>query len=335
MTAGAVLGLGLATLAAALLSLSSGASDIPLATLAGSLLRGSDEETSFMRFVLLDVRAPRTVVAWLVGAALGASGCALQNLFRNPLADPSVLGVSASAALSAQLVLFFGVGLGLGWLLPLAATLGAGVSTVVLVFAMGTPQGRSLETIVLAGVALGQVAVAGSSLLISAAFADFTVAQRLMHWLLGSLDGRSWLHVAWGLAPLAAGALVLARRSRELDALSFGDVTATSLGVDVRGVRREVVLAAALLTGASVAIGGVIGFVGLLVPHLVRRFSGAGYSGLLAGSVLGGGLFVLVADVVARRVVAPAELQIGVVTAAVGAPWFVLLLHRRLQEAAP
>jgi iron complex transport system permease protein len=282
--------------------------------------------------VLLQVRLPRVLVALLVGAALGASGAALQGLFRNPLADPSLLGVSVCAALLAQVVIFLGLASALPVLIPLSATVGAGLATWILVRLVKKSGSGGLELILLGGVALAQVAGAASALLLSLAVTDWTRAQQLLRWMLGSLDGRTWMHVFWGLGPVTAGLLLLMREANSLDRLSLGEVTARSLGVDVERVQRRVILCTALLSGSSVAMGGVVGFVGLLVPHALRPLLGAGSSLLIMGSVLGGGLLVVLCDLLSRIVLAPAELQLGVITAALGAPWFALLLRSRFRE---
>lgn len=283
--------------------------------------------------VLRDVRLPRVLVALIVGAQLGVSGAALQGLFKNPLAEPSVLGVSASAALFAQVTLFLGWAGAVAVSLPLAAIAGALLATLVLLSLVGTAKHGALELLVLGGVAVGQVAVALSALLMSMAVKDFTLAQRLLSWLLGSLDGRTWMHVLWGLGPLVVGTAWLACRAKDLDGMTLGDSTALSLGVEVSRVRREVVMATALLSGTAVAVAGVVSFVGLIVPHLLRRLVGTSHALLLPASALGGGVVVVGADLLARVLVAPGELQIGVVTAALGAPWFALLLRKRLREA--
>lgn len=319
------------SLGALLSSLAFGSSALPVARLAESLF-GSGPDDAFLRSIVVDVRLPRALVAYLVGAALAASGCALQGLFRNPLADPSVLGVSASAALAAQVVIFSGFASTLPWTVPLSATLGAALATSCLVVVVGGLRRGALETLVLGGIALGNVALAASSLLISLSLRDFTIASRLLSWTLGSLDGRTFMHVLWGLGPVVCGTAWLVSRSRELDALLLGDVTATSLGVDVPRVRKEVILATALLTGAAVAMGGIVSFVGLLVPHLLKNRAGERHSARIPACALAGGALVALTDVIARRLIAPEELQIGVLTAALGAPWFIALLYRRLKE---
>lgn len=289
--------------------------------------------TEGTRLVLLQVRLPRVIVAWVVGSALSVAGATLQGVFRNPLADPSVLGVSAGAALAAQVVLFTVTGGALALsLVPLAACGGALLATLVLLAIVSGAENPGIEVLVLGGVALGQVMLAASVLLLSFALADYTVAQRLLRWSLGSLDGRTWMHVVWGVLPTLAGSLWVVMRARQLDAMMLGDATAISLGVPVGKLRRELVIAAALLSGITVAIAGVIGFVGLVIPHLVRRWVGGAHRVLLPLAWWVGGASLVMADTLARTAIAPSELQLGAVTAAVGAPWFIVVLRRRLRE---
>lgn len=282
--------------------------------------------------IVRHVRLPRVLVAAIVGGALGTAGAALQGLFRNPLADPSVLGVSGSAALAAQLAIFFGWATLVPVLLPVSAVVGALVATAFLARLLAHSRGSARELLLLAGVALTQLTAAGSSLVVSLSVADYSRAQRMMAWMLGSLDGRTWTHVAWGTGPLVFLTWFLHRRARELDALALGEATALSLGVDVPRLERRVILSAAILSGLSVAVAGIVGFVGLVVPHLVRRISGSSYRTLLVQSALLGALFLVASDALARRILAPAELPVGVVTSALGAPWFAFLLLRRLRR---
>ncbi len=329
-----LLWLSAAALLVSLLALLLGGTPLPAEAISQLLSSGQSGDTRWLRIVLFDLRLPRVLVALLVGASLGVSGTALQGLFRNPLADPAVLGVSASAALFAQLVIFLGLAPRFPVLMPIAATLGALVATFALLALTGKSGHGTLELLVLGGVALGQIAVAASALLMSLVITDFSLARRMLQWTLGSLDGRTWMHVFWGLGPAVVGSVFLISRARELDALSLGEVTALSLGVDVPRVRRDVVLATALLSGIAVAMGGIVSFVGLLVPHILRRWVGAKHLALLPASALGGGILVVLADLAARTLIAPLELQIGVITAALGAPWFALLLGRRIRELA-
>lgn len=284
------------------------------------------------QMVLWDIRLPRVLVAALVGMALSVAGGALQGLFRNPLADPSVLGVSAAAALCAQVTIFTGWAFSAPLVLPVAASLGALIATFVLLRLVKTAEHGAMELLILGGVALGQVAVALSALLVSLALRDFTISQRLLAWMLGSLDGRTWMHVLWGLGPILSASAWLFYRARQLDGLSLGDVTARTLGVDVTRVRREVVIASAILSGVAVAMAGIIAFVGLIVPHLVRRVGAVEHRRLLLGCAAVGATVVILADLLSRLVIAPSEMQIGVITAALGAPWFALLLRSRLRE---
>ena len=297
-------------------------------------LEGSVQGRPLWSLIAWQVRVPRVITAALIGAALGGAGAALQGLFRNPLADPSVLGVSASAALFAQVTIFAGWAALVPLVLPVAASCGALLATFVLLRIVRAARGAGLELLILGGVALGQIAVAMSALLMSVALRDFTLAQKLLSWMLGSLDGRTWMHVLWGLGPIFGALAWLVFRARDLDGLSLGDATAHSLGLDVARVRREVVIAAAILSGVAVALGGVISFVGLIVPHLVRRLIGPTHRRLILGSGVVGALLVVLCDLLSRLIIAPSELQIGIITAAMGAPWFAVLLRRRWHEAA-
>lgn len=295
-------------------------------------VKGRVGDIPLWQMVLWDVRLPRVLVAALVGTALSVAGGALQGLFRNPLADPSVLGVSAAAALFAQVTIFTGLALSMPLALPVAASCGALIATFVLLRLVKTAEHGALELLILGGVALGQVAVALSALIVSLALRDFTISQRLLAWMLGSLDGRTWMHVLWGVGPIASASAWLFHRARQLDGMSLGDVTARSLGVDVTRIRREVVIASAILSGVAVAMAGIVAFVGLIVPHLIRRTGAVEHGRLLFGCSVLGATLVVFADLTSRLIIAPSEMQIGVITAALGAPWFALLLRSRLRE---
>jgi len=312
-----------------------GAVHIPLADILSALLHRSPDSRDWTSRVVWNVRLPRAIVAYLVGGALAVSGGALQGVFRNPLAEPGVLGVSNGAALGAVLAIFTGVTARLPAALPLAACTGAVLVTVLLLLIASRGAGAGSGPLLLAGVGLASLAAAGTTLTISLSLANYDVGRQVLQWLLGGLEARTWAQVAMGTAPiLAALALVLAD-ARKLDALLLGDATAASVGVAVVAVRRRLVIATAVLTGISVAIGGAIGFVGLVAPHVARRLVGAGHVRLLPACFLGGGAFLVVADVVARTVMAPQEVRLGVITAVVGAPFFlVILLRHRSAEVA-
>jgi len=279
---------------------------------------------------IVSVRLPRAVVALLVGGGLAVAGAALQGLFRNPLADPGVLGVSSGASLGAVLAISSGIAGRAVWALPLAA-FGGAAADALLVFAIAARRGRGRlfsGTLLLVGVAVGALNVSLTTFVLSAALARYDAGRQIVYWLLGGLEARTWDHVWLGAPPMLVGVAVIAAHARELDALLLGELGASSVGVDVARVRLRVVWATALVVGAAVAIAGPIGFVGLLVPHLIRLAVGPGHRALLPLAFIGGGLFLVVADIAARTL-SVREIPVGVVTAAIGAPTFLILLMRR------
>ena len=284
--------------------------------------------------VLLSIRLPRACLGMLTGAALAVSGASLQGLFRNPLADPALIGVSTGAALAAVGVIVLGSGLSASivsavgpFLLPLAAFAG-GLLTTLIVYRIAHRDGRTdVATMLLAGVALNAIASAGIGLLV---FVSTDQQLRdLNFWLLGSLGGITWSRMLPTLPLTALAIVTLPMLARHLNALLLGESEALHLGFHVERTKRVIVVLAALATGASVALTGVIGFVGLVVPHLVRLTIGPDHRLLLPASVLLGAGLMLVADLAARSVVLPAELPIGILTACVGGPFFLWLLLRR------
>jgi iron complex transport system permease protein len=286
------------------------------------------------RTILVDLRLPRALLGLLVGASLGLSGAVLQGLLRNPLAEPGLLGVSGSAALGAVVVFYFGAvdaavaasgSARLGALvLPLAGLVGAASALGVLLVAT---RGRGALALVLTGVAINAAAAALTAVALNLAPSLYAVLE-ITFWLLGSLADRSLDHVLVAAPLCVAGLAVLASTGRALDALALGDDTAASLGFDVGRTRRRALVGVALCTGAAVAVSGAIGFVGLVAPHLVRRAAGARPSAVLLPAALAGAALLLGADVVARLLPTATELQLGVVTALVGAPFLVRLLRR-------
>ncbi|MBK5919573.1 hypothetical protein CCR80_00770 [Rhodothalassium salexigens] len=335
----ALTGIGVLLALAVLLSLGVGAVAIPpadaLSILASRLgLPALTDHSSVQETVLVALRSPRTLLAMLVGAALAVSGAAMQGLFRNPLADPGLIGVSTGAGLAAALVIVLGGLLPFGLaaiardvLVPLAAFAG-GLATTWIVYRIASRGGRTeVATMLLAGIALNAVAGAAIGLLIF--LSDDQALRDLNFWLLGSLGGVTWGRLLLA-APLmlipAVGAIWLAR---PLNALLFGEREAAHLGFDVERTKTWVVVLAALAVGASVALTGVIGFVGLVVPHLVRLAIGPDHRVLLPAAALLGASLLLIADVLARTLVLPAELPIGILTSCVGGPFFLWLLMRR------
>lgn len=284
------------------------------------------------RAVLLFIRLPRVALGLCAGAALAVSGAVLQGLFRNPLADPGLIGVSTGAALAAVAVIVFG-GAGLAaviphaYVLPVAAFAG-GIAATVTVYRIARRDGTTdAATLLLAGVALNALTAAGIGALV---FASTDQQLRdLSFWMLGSLGNASWRMLTVAGPAMIAAVSVLLLSARFLDAMLLGEGEARHLGFDVEAGKRRVVFLAALATGGAVALTGVIGFVGLVVPHLVRLVLGPTHRLLLPGSALLGAALLVVADLVARTIVLPAELPIGIVTSCVGGPFFLWLLMRR------
>jgi iron complex transport system permease protein len=281
--------------------------------------------------IISELRAPRTILALAVGASLGLSGAALQGYTRNPLAEPSVLGVSAMAALGAVMTLYLGTAAAYPWAPPVAAMLGAGAGVIFLLLLSGS--GASLVTFVLAGAILNVVASAGVALALSLAPNPWAVGE-IISWLMGSLADRSWDDVAFALPFMLAGSLLLLLLARALDALTLGEVGARSLGVDLNRTRALLGLGVALACGASVAVTGVIGFVGLVTPHVLRPLVGARPGALLLPSAIAGAALTLAADILVRLAPSAAEVKLGIAMAALGGPFFLVLLIRMRRRIA-
>lgn len=278
------------------------------------------------------IRIPRVIVAMLVGAGLATAGAILQGLFRNPLAEPSLTGVGPGAALGAVLAFVTGWSLQSPSTLPLLAMAGA-VTALALVYAMATRGGVTpMSTLLLAGVATGALISAISSLLLSLNIVNWQIAQEIVFWMMGGLESRTWTHV-WLSAPfIALGLVVALLKARDLDLFLQGEETAASLGVNVEAAKRLLILSSAILTGASVAVAGTVGFVGLIVPHAVRLVLGPAHRVVLPASTVGGAVFLVLCDLLARTVHPPTEIRLGVVTALCGGPFFLILLLRRYRE---
>ncbi len=324
----ALLALTLAALMGALLI---GPARLSVREVAGALGRAlTGHRADWRDVVVVSVRLPRALVALLVGGALGVAGAALQGLFRNPLADPGVLGVSSGASLGAVLAIAAGIAARAVWTLPLCAFAGA-AADALLVFAIAARRGRGrlfTGTLLLVGVAVGALNASLATFVLSATLARYDAGRQIVYWLLGALEARTWDHLLLGAPAVLVGASVIAAHARELDALMLGEIGATSVGVDVPAVRLRLVVASALVVGAAVAIAGPVGFVGLLVPHVIRLAVGPAHRTLVPLAFVGGGLFLLLADMIARALPAR-EIPVGVVTAAIGAPAFLALLLRR------
>lgn len=278
------------------------------------------------------IRTPRVLVAGLAGAALAVAGAQMQGVFRNPLAEPSVIGVSQGAALGAVIAFTTGLTTRSPLWLPLAAFAGAFLALFA-VKLIATQAGRTpIATLLLAGIAVGALISACTSLLISLSFVNWEVAAEIVFWMMGGLDSRTWTHVWISLPLVSLGVLISLWYARDLDLLLLGEETSQSLGVDAELVRRIILATAALLAGAAVAVSGVVGFVGLVVPHAIRLVLGPSHRRLLPASVLAGAAFLIACDLLARTANPPAEIRLGIVTAAFGAPFFLYLLRNRSKE---
>lgn len=305
--------LTLACLAAAALSVASGKVWVPLDAW------GGDDPRSL---IIAELRLPRTLLALVVGAGLGMSGAVMQGYLRNPLADPGIFGVSSGAALGAVLSLYFGYA-AQAWLLPGFALAGAGVTMALLALVAG--RSGSLVLFTLAGLILTSIAGSMTALAISLAPTPFA-ASEIVTWLMGALTDRGWEDVMLAAPLIALGMAVLAASARSLDALTLGEPAARSMGVDPGRLQMLVVIGTALTVGASVATAGVIGFVGLMVPHLVRPLAGNRPSAILLPSALGGAALLTLADSLVRIAPTVSELRLGIAMSMLGGPFFLYLL---------
>ncbi|WP_175515132.1 iron ABC transporter permease [Streptomyces sp. CAI 127] len=324
------LGLSLALLAGCLLSAAIGAYNIPLGDVLSSVQHriglGGQALDRVGESVLWNVRLPRVALAVLVGASLGCAGALMQGVFGNPLAEPGVIGISAGAAVGAVASIALGLTFFGNWTITVFAFV-AGLATVLLVYALSRSGGRTeVVTLILTGIAVN--AFAGALIGLFIFFADNAQITQITFWQLGSLSQATWPKVLAVLPCALAGLLIAPFYSRKLDLLALGERPARHLGVDVERLRIVLVLVVALLTAAAVAVAGIISFVGLLVPHLLRMANGPGHRFLVPGSALGGALVLVAGDLAARTVAAPAELPLGVLTALFGSPFFFWLLRR-------
>lgn len=276
--------------------------------------------------VLWEIRLPRALAAFVVGAALGISGAALQGLLRNPLAEPGVLGVTASAALAATFTLYYGLAAGSAYILPLASIVGAlGATSLLAIAAMRI---RSVVTLILLGVGLSSFSAALMSLLLNLAPNPFSLSD-MINWLLGSVANRSYADLKITAPLVLAGMIILFVTRRGLSALTLGEEAASGVGLDLRKQRIAVVLGAGLATGAAVALAGAIGFVGIVAPHLVRPFVGYDPARSLVPSALLAGMILVLADIGVRLLPTTTELKLGVVAALIGAPAFIWIAVQR------
>lgn len=286
--------------------------------------------------IVFDIRLPRILLALCVGAILALSGAVMQGLFRNPLADPSLIGVSSGASVGASLAIVFSGGLlqANAWMGLSVVAFGAfagGLLATLLVYRLATSEfGTSVTTMLLAGIAIG--AIAGSLNGLLSYFSSDALLRQMSIWQMGNLSTANWSRLLPVAAALCVLLVALARVGLALNALLLGESEARHLGINVQRVKRQLIVATALGIGMAVAVAGLIGFVGLVVPHLIRLLIGPDHRWLLPASALGGAMLLMIADTLARVVASPAELPIGILTALIGAPLFIGLLVRQRRE---
>lgn len=322
---------GLGLVAVVLVSTAIGPADLSISTVTSVLLSHvplihyHSSASAINQAIVWDIRLPRVVLGGVVGAMLAAGGASYQGVFRNPLADPYLLGVAAGAGLGATIAIVKSSGSS-SWLPP-AAFLG-GAAAVTLTYLVGARFGgrSSGASVILAGVAVAALFTAVQTFLQQQHAPDLQI---VYSWILGSLSGATWSDVWLVLPYVTVSTIVLLMHRRLLDVLRLGEEEATSLGVNTRRVRLVVVAAATLGTAAAVSVSGLIGFVGIIVPHLVRLTTNASYRVVLPVSIVGGATFLILADLVARTVESPAEVPLGVITAFVGGPFFIVVLRSR------
>ena len=284
-------------------------------------LAPSDDST--LALIVRDIRLPRALLAVLVGASLGSAGAALQGLLRNPLSEPGIIGISGGAALGAVSAFYSGIAASALWVLPASGMFGALLAVAAIHALAG--RGADILTVILAGVAINSLSGALTTLILNLSPNPFA-AYEIYFWLLGSLANRSFEHVLLALPFMLAGGALLLMTRRALDVLALGEDSAASLGIALNRTRAQVIAGSALAVGAAVSISGVIGFVGLVVPHVLRPWVGYRPGALLVPSALGGAALTLAADLGTRLPLAGGELKLGVVTALIGAPFFLRLV---------
>lgn len=284
---------------------------------------------SWQHSIIFDVRLPRMLIALFAGASLALCGLVMQGMFRNPLASPSILGVSSGASLGAVIAIYLGISLISAWAIPLFAFIGALISLAI-VYRIAVHRGQiSVATLLLSGVAISALNVSATSLLLALSLNNWDVARMIIYWTMGGLDGRTWDHVLIIIPIVSSGFILLLFYSKQLDLLLLGEDHAQSVGVDVRRTRRNLLIISAAMVAASVSVVGGIGFIGLVVPHILRLLLGPTHRYLLPACLFSGAIALLGADLLLRVFFTEQAIPLGVVTAALGAPFFLFLLIKQ------
>ncbi|MBN2734080.1 MAG: iron chelate uptake ABC transporter family permease subunit [Methanomicrobiaceae archaeon] len=280
--------------------------------------------------IVMDIRLPRIVLGALIGTSLAISGVALQSLFRNPMADPYILGISNGAALGATIVFVYGSAWAFSFYTLPAMAFIFGLSTIFLVYRVAKVGNQiPVNTLLLSGIAIAALFSAVNSFIM---FTGGQNLQQIMFWTMGGLSGRGWDYV-WIMLPFTiAGVIIMLSLTRQLNAMMFGEESAQYLGIEVEKLKKILLITTALITSAAVSVSGIIGFVGLIIPHIVRLVTGPDHRILIPASIFAGAMFIVIADMFARIIIAPAELPLGVITALCGAPFFLYLLRSKRGE---
>jgi iron complex transport system permease protein len=297
-------------------------------------LLSQSEDLEMLQRILIDIRLPRVVAACLIGGALAAAGVLTQGLFRNPLASPSVIGISSGGVLGAILAFYLGVNLVSLWMLPLFALVGCVLTTTILLRFARDPRGFPIEDLLLIGFALNGILSALTSFLLSISLNDFDKAPAMMNWMLGTLSGKTWEHCMIAAGPLLGGILFAQKLAYRFNVLSLGNDVAQTLGLDLKRLRTEAVLLVSILVGTSVSMSGMMPFIGLIVPHFTRVLVGPDHRQLLGISVINGATLLMLADLLARVLMPPQEIQVGVLISLIGSPFFLWMLYQRRRQAA-
>ncbi|MDO9536810.1 MAG: iron chelate uptake ABC transporter family permease subunit [Thermoplasmata archaeon] len=311
----------------AIIALTIGPVNIPVATVFKILFRFPQSWPDSYNVIVMDVRLPRILLGGLVGSALAVAGCAMQGLFKNPMASPYILGISSGSAFGASLAIVLGVGMAAGALaVPLMAFIFA-IVTILLVYNISRVGGRvPVETLLLAGIAVG--AFFGAQVSLMKYFAGEEL-RSIVFWLMGGFWASSWDKVAIAFPLILLGVAAIMFFSRDLNIMLMGEDHALDMGINVESDKKIILIFASLITAAAVSVSGIIGFVGLIIPHIMRIIVGPDHRILLPASCLVGALFLICADTIARTIIQPTELPVGIITASFGAPFFLYLLRKR------
>lgn len=308
-------------------ALSIGPVDIPMATVFKILFHFPQSWPDSYTIIIMEVRLPRILLAGLVGSALSVAGCSMQGLFKNPMASPYILGISSGAAFGASLAIVLGISLGTGvFAVPFMAFIFA-LITIFVVYYIARVKGKvPMETLLLAGIAVGAFFSAQVSLMKYIAGEEL---RSIVFWLMGGFWASSWDKVAIAFPLILLGIAVMMFFSRDLNLMLMGEEHALDLGIKVESVKKIILIFASLVTAAAVAVSGIIGFVGLIIPHIMRIIVGPDHRILLPSSCLVGAIFLIWTDTLARTIIQPTELPVGIITASFGAPFFLYLLRKR------